>query len=104
LKTFYDRQVDEKKLNQSREKALDLKNRMAIDKKVEVETANQELYKQSKRTQAVNLARINVGQSLQLRNKGSLQMAMKRSVDSSQISDRQQKNVKMIGDSYSVGY
>jgi len=91
-------------LNQSREKALDLKNRMAIDKKVEVETANQELYKQSKRTQAVNLARINVGQSLQLRNKGSLQMAMKRSVDSSQISDRQQKNVKMIGDSYSVGY
>lgn len=104
MKTFYDRQVDEKKLNQSREKALDLKNRMAIDKKVEVETANQELYKQSKRTQAVNLARINVGQSLQLRNKGSLQMAMKRSVDSSQISDRQQKNVKMIGDSYSVGY
>lgn len=91
-------------MNQSREKALDLKNRMAIDKKVEVETANQELYKQSKRTQAVNLARINVGQSLQLRNKGSLQMAMKRSVDSSQISDRQQKNVKMIGDSYSVGY
>lgn len=91
-------------MNQSREKALDLKNRMAIDKKVELETANQELYKQSKRTQAVNLARINVGQSLQLRNKGSLQMAMKRSVDSSQISDRQQKNVKMIGDSYSVGY
>jgi hypothetical protein len=54
--------------------------------------------------QAMNMARVNVGQSMQLRNKGSLTMSIKRSLDSSHIPDRQQMNIKMIGDSYSVGY
>jgi len=45
-----------------------------------------------------------VGQSLQLRNKGTLNQSLKRSIDSSRISDVHQQNTKRIGDSYSVGY